>query len=217
MGKRKRILMASWIAISCLLSGCEAVFTFCPVAFLQRSTADMTPEQALSYAQDALSSGDQATMQKAYDSLIARIEAGSVDATTNYTAAELALELSGAPAVLTAAVTSLLSGTTPDLTLADLEDIDTDLLIAAAQCLQTAQGSGADLTAVDYVLGGVGIFLEEAGGDIAAIETMSAAQLETAVTAAAAFVTDGIADLGLSEDDPVAVILTQFSGLIGNL
>lgn len=218
MEKGKRILAASWIAaIVCVMSGCEAVFTFCPVSFLQRPASGLAPEQQLSYAQDALSSGDRTTMQSAYDALAAQIAAGSTDTAANYTAAALALELSGAPAVLTEAMTGLLSGTMPDITLADLGEVNTDLLIAAGEFLQTAKAGDAELSAVDYVLGGVGIFLDEAGGDIAAIETMTTAQLETAVTAASDFVTQGITDLGLAADDPVAAILTQFSAMIGSL
>jgi len=211
MEKMKRFLCFFTVTGAVLfLAGCEAVFTFCPVTFLQRPASSLTAEQQLEYAQDALASGDAATMESAYAALKALLDAGSTDSSTQYTASQLAMELSGAPAALMDALTALASGSAADLDISALDTIDTTLLIEAAQYLQDAKENGADLTATDYALGGLGLLLEAADGDIDNIATLTTEEIETATD----FVLQGIEDLDLAADDPLTTILEQFSDLL---
>jgi hypothetical protein len=91
-GFHARFLVIFMAAGLLLLGGCEAVFTFSPFTGLQRDPSNLTPEQRLSYAQDALASGDLDAMQSALDAI-----KDDTSHTAVYTSAKLEVELSGLP------------------------------------------------------------------------------------------------------------------------
>jgi hypothetical protein len=92
------------LAVLVLATGCEAVFTASLFSFLQRDPSTLSPEQQVNWAEQALASGDPAAMAAGYAAIKDRAEASS-DAELTYLAARLALELSGASAMLTAVLT----------------------------------------------------------------------------------------------------------------
>jgi len=141
------------------LAACQALFTYTPLTGLQRSPATMTPAQQITYAQDALASGDKAAMTTAYDAI-----KDDTSTTASYTAAQLAVEISGVPALLVKAISdpSFSSGGTADVTsfLAANPSIQPQFLVAAAQKLDSVPK--ADLTPMDFVYGGLGLVLDAA-------------------------------------------------------
>jgi hypothetical protein len=145
------------------LTGCEQMFTYTPVAFLQTPASAMTPAQQVAFGQDALASGDKTKMAEAYTALSANT--GSADA--QYTAAQLGVELSGVPELVLdiagGSVTMPASGDSAALTdFITAHNLDPDILIAAAANLENAQTLGQTLAPIDYVMGGLGLALDAA-------------------------------------------------------
>jgi hypothetical protein len=138
-------------------SGCQQIFTYTPFAGLRRDPATLSPAQRLTYAQDALASGDKAAMAKAYEALKADT---SPDA--SYTTAQLGIELSGVSELLSGMVDGsipMASATIPDF-LAAHPELSPAYLIDAANRLQTLTGDGYTLSTNDRVMGSVGLALE---------------------------------------------------------
>jgi hypothetical protein len=94
------ILAVTGVALLALLAGCQAVFTYSPLSFLQRDPADLPPDQQVSWAEQALASGDPQAMAQAYD-----LVKGDPDQA--YLAASLAAELSGVTQALADAIADL--------------------------------------------------------------------------------------------------------------
>ena len=142
-----------------LLAGCEAMFTYTPLAAFQRPPSSLGPEARLTWAQDALASGDAAAMKTAYDAI-----KNDPGAEAEYTAAQLGIELSGVPSLLLEVVSDP-SGITADLNNIDgfitAHNLDPSYLVAAAAKLQAADPD-VELTATDYALGALGLLLGSA-------------------------------------------------------
>ncbi|WP_455381622.1 hypothetical protein [Salinispira pacifica] len=68
---RRLVLLAAIVLLLGLLAGCEKFFTTNLLSGLRRNPADMSPEQQIQYAQEALGSGDAAAMKSAFDALTA--------------------------------------------------------------------------------------------------------------------------------------------------
>lgn len=143
------------VAVVLLFGGCQAIFTYSPLSGLQQSPADMTPSQRLTYAQDALASGDQAAMKSAYDAI-----KNDTGADAQYTAAQLGIELSGVPTVLreiasdTSTITTQLN--TIDAFIAS-HGLSPAYMVAAYTQLTAAKAAGAPLTDMDYAMGTMGL------------------------------------------------------------
>jgi hypothetical protein len=88
------------VALLALLAGCQAVFTYSPLSFLQRDPANLPPEQQVSWAEQALASGDPQAMAQAYELV-------KDDPDQAYLAASLAAELSGVTQALADAIADL--------------------------------------------------------------------------------------------------------------
>lgn len=144
-------------AAALLLGGCQAMFTFSPLSSLQRPPSSMTPEQRLTYARDALASGDAAAMRSAYEAIV-----NDTSADAQYVAAQLGIELSGVPTVLRdcasdpSTITASLN--TIDAFIAS-HNLDPNLMVAAAGQLYNAALGGVTLTAMDRVMGSMGLML----------------------------------------------------------
>jgi hypothetical protein len=141
------------------LGACQAIFTYTPLKDFQRTPASLTPTERITYAQDALASGDKASMLTAYDA----IKADTTDA-AKYAAAQLAVEISGVPDLIVTAISdpATLSGGATSITdfLTAHPDVQPEYLVEAATRL--ASVPKADLTPMDYVYGGLGLMLDAA-------------------------------------------------------
>ena len=142
-----------------LLGGCEAIFTSSPFTALQRNPSSLSPEQQITYAQDALASGDKTAMQAAYDTLKSETSSTAV-----YMTAELGIELSGVPTLLTAAINdpSILSkgdATAVGDYIAAHPGLQPALIIDAGQRLRALDAAGTTMTTNDRILGAIGLAL----------------------------------------------------------
>ncbi len=154
--KRLMALMAAPLLFLLLLPGCEQVFTYSPFAFLARDPSSLPMEQRISYAQLALSSGDKATLQAAYEAI-----ASSTDPEVQYLASQVAVGASG----LNEAV---------ETALADMENIDVNSVVgsldqtylqnAGAQ-LASASEAGVEIADEDYVVAAAALLLSAALSD----------------------------------------------------
>jgi hypothetical protein len=210
------------LAAVCLLSGCQAIFTFAPFASLQRNPESLPVEQQVEYARNALASGDAKTMKKAYDSLKG---AQTVDAL--YVSAELAVELSGVPelvlglAGLSGAQLYLSTGSLADLG-ANLATYDADpgLLVEAAGLFRSALALGQPLEPMDYLFGSVGLLLKAAEQPDGSFDygSTSGQHFIDALPDAIAFLDLGIAALPSdAADDSLRVFFSTFSDYLNSL
>ncbi len=85
MRSRHTLLVLLAAALAALV-GCQAMFTYSPLKGLQRPPSSMTPAQRLTYAQDALASGDTAAMTAAYQAIM-----NDPSADAQYTVAQLGI------------------------------------------------------------------------------------------------------------------------------
>jgi hypothetical protein len=135
------------IAAFALLASCEAVFTFSPLEGLARDPSQLSPQQKVEYAQEALASGDTAAMKKAYDAI-----KGSKDPSTNVLAGELAFGASGASGALTKALAVIAGGGDESSLDSILDSVDLSLATAGAQNIVSADAGGADVTDSQYAI-----------------------------------------------------------------
>ena len=208
--ERLRPVVAAAAALL-LLSGCDIIFTTSPLAFLQRDPADMSLEQRVYYAEQALASGDEGAMRDAYDAIKADAAASS-DGDLQLLAGQLALGLSGI-----------------NDTLDDLINIDFGAPLAANQAYinqmvaalnatyvgeaagfyQDADANAGDLGGADYILGALAILADATvagGGDV---DTLVAADVNPAIL----FLTSAQTSLG--PDDPSYGLVTDFLAFLG--
>ena len=209
------------LAVLALLGGCQAIFTFSPLSGLQRDPADMSPEQRLTYAHDALASGDKDAMLAAYNAIL-----GDTSADAQYTAAQLGIELSGVPTILLeiandpSTVTTQLNAIDAFIT---AHNLDPAFMVAAAGQLANAAAAGMPLATMDYAMGAMGILL---GGEQSLYGDWDVSNIVAggdpggpAVKAAAvAFLATAVANVAsLPSGDSLKDFITQLDGYIGAL
>ena len=209
-----RLVIAGGIValIVLALASCQAVFTFSPLSFLQRAPSTLTVDQKVSYAEEALASGDREALTAVYDDLAAAASADDADPEVQYVAAQVALELSGVSGVLDSALEALAGGGGSQEELlsgaADaLQNIDTDMLEAAAGFLTDVDSaaSGPDLTATDYFVGGVGLIL---AGTPEGADPIASAGENPNLDAAEQFLTKGAEEL--PDGDPARQLIDSY-------
>jgi len=214
------------ISLVLILLGCQAVFTYSPLSFLQRDPSTLSADAQKTYAEDALASGDAEAIAKAYDAIKALLKANPEDPELNLLAAKLGVEVSGVPGLIDQIIQGELDLSGPDA-LKDVSDfinssaVDPQAMIDAGTYYQAAE-SGGELTSTDYIMGSLGILLgaaSDASGsttDLSSLETPgswdTAAQDEA--QNAVDFLNTGLE--GLAADDPARDILTGFSDYLGN-
>lgn len=93
------------IIVALVMVSCENVFTTSPFTFLQRDPANLSAEQQIEFANDALASGDEDKMAEAYAVL-----KDSDDPETQLLASELALGAAGLQSAVTAALGDMSGG-----------------------------------------------------------------------------------------------------------
>jgi hypothetical protein len=195
-----------------LLTGCDAVFTYSALTGLQRDPKDMSLEQRIKFAEDALASGDEGAMADAYDA-IKGTAATSNDGDLELLAGQLALELSGINDAIgdlaninfddpdTAATEALVQSIVDSLTPSLVTD-------AAGFYADAADPThGGDLTGTDYLLGAMAILADAAvtAGSVGAADPTAANDMLTAALGA------------LSPDDPAVDLITQFQTWLATL
>ncbi len=82
------------LAAAVALGSCEQAFTTSPLSWLERNPDNMSKEQQIRYAEDALRSGSTSSASKAYDALSKNVD-GDDPAELNLLLADLAMSASG--------------------------------------------------------------------------------------------------------------------------
>lgn len=177
----KLLGVAALIAVG--FASCESVFTTSPLAFLQRDPSTLSPEQQVSYGEQALASGDPDAMAEAYETL-----KESDDPQTQLLAADLALGASEVEGTITQALAGLQDDGDPEAVveeaLAGFDEADLQRMQEAADLLDSADESVTP-TAEQYALAAVGVIAVAASeneGDLSA--TTVPVQAEEFLTAA---------------------------------
>jgi hypothetical protein len=210
--ERLRLLAAAF-AVAALFGGCDAIFTTSPVSFLQRDPDNMSLDQRINYARDALASGDEDAIADAYDA-IKDDAVASTDSELHLLAAELALALSG----LESALDHLLN---IDFALALAGENATYINGLVALLDGTYAGESADfyqsaaaqpdaaLAGADYILGAVALLADATitfgGGDV---ETLGSADVNDILL----FLQAGQTAVGA--DDPSYQLITDFADFL---
>ena len=198
------------LAVLATLGACQAIFTYTPLGVFQRDPATLSPAEQLTYAQNALASGDRASMLAAY----AAIKSDTSNA-GSYTAAQLAVEISGVPELIVAAISDPASLTGASTSVTDFltahPAVNPSYLVAAAARL--AALPPADLTPMDYVYGGLGLALDAA--TVGGVINFAAAD-PTKMAAAKAFVQYAVDNVvnTLAPTDPVYLFMDAYNTYI---
>ena len=151
--------------------GCEAIFTFSPVGFLQTPVGNMSPDQLSSFGDDALTSGDPVAMQEALDAIVVALADPNLTpeqlAELSLAGGSLAIELSGVGDLLDLVLSGELGlGDFSDVEAAfDSLEIDLDLLSDGADLLVAADGGGEELNSSQLALGAIGLIVNPTNDD----------------------------------------------------
>lgn len=203
--KNTRILISVILVLLLLFlfAGCQAIFTYSPLSFLQRDPANLPLDQKITWAENALASGDPEAMATAYDAI--KDESG-----VDYLAANLALELSGAPQLLFEVMEENIEIDSETDLDTFLEQVDENYIIAAGgHYTDTLANDPDSLTGTDYILGACSILFqagkESVGGTIGGLTDVEAQYAED------------FADAGLTNlpaDDPAREDLQELYDFI---
>jgi len=197
------------------------MFTYSPLSGLKRPPSSMTPAQRLTYAQDALASGNTADMKAAYDAII-----NDSGASAQYTTAQLGIQLSGVPQVLVqiaadpSSVTSQLNTIDAFIT---SHGLDPTYMVAAAAQLAAAQAAGATLSTMDYAMGSMGMLLGDAFAfsgtwDITPANITNAERDAAGGSLPTGFLYPAVQNVAsLSSGDPLNQFITQLNSFIAGL
>jgi hypothetical protein len=214
--RSRQTLLVLFAAVLAALGGCQAMFTYSPLIGLQRPPSSMTPAQRITYAQDALASGDTAAMTAAYQAIM-----NDPSADAQYTVAQLGIELSGVPDLLVkiagdpSTVTTQLNSINTFIT---DNHLDPNFMVAAAGQLIAAAAAGATLTTMDRAMGAMGLMLGGAkvlngNWDFTGLGTSGS----PAQVAAVAFLAPAVADVAsLPSGDPMKDFITHLNTYISN-
>ena len=194
------------------------MFTYSPLSGLKRPPSSMTPAQRLTYAQDALASGNTADMKAAYDAIM-----NDSGASAQYTTAQLGIQLSGVPQVLVQIAADPSTLSTGGNALNTVQDfitshgLDPTYMVAAAAQLAAAQAAGATLSTMDYAMGAMGILLGAAYTDSGST-SYNIIHGNSGKADAGLFLAPAVADVAsLSSGDPLNQFITQLDSFISGL
>ncbi|MBN1698212.1 MAG: hypothetical protein JW881_11915 [Spirochaetales bacterium] len=198
MGKMKAIMMGTCVCLLLLMLqvACQDLYTTGIFGSLQDDPKDLSDERLIDYGWDALGTGENSKIEKAFEALEDALKDSPKNAEMNYVAAFCALELSG--------VTEVIISQPSDYT-AFKNSLDTACLIDAGTYFDAAAVNGADLNAIDSFFCGTGILLNATGGDFSLIPFVFAAPSTPEEIAGVAYATAGLtainnvnAELGLT-------------------
>jgi len=210
--------MKRWLVIIALslivLSGCERIFTSSLFEFMQRDPATLSAAQRVTYAEDALASGDAATMAAAYD-----LVSDSDDPETQLLAVELALGASGMASAVTSTVAGLMEDGADqqaviEAALDGFTDDELAMLVEAAALLDSADDSVTP-TAEQYAFTAIGLIAAAAAdaGGIDNLDSVAADSDAQAYLDQASTFLDEAQDILMTEGGSTD-ILDGFTGLI---
>jgi len=209
-----RILQVTLLLAALLATaGCERVFTTSPFTFLQRDPSQYSAAQLVSFAEDALASGDQDSMLAAFELL-----RGSSDPQTQLLAVDLGLGAVGMEAAITATIAGLAAeGADPETVIGDalagFTDAELQILVESAALLDAAAESGTP-SADQYTLVAVGLIAAAAASE--GIENLTSptpnSDAEAYVTQAGEFL--AAAEAILVTENQSTDILSGFDDLI---
>jgi hypothetical protein len=213
MSTRRGLIFLAGPAVALLamllvsLAGCQAVFTYTPLTFLQRPPSSLPPAQQLEYAQNALASGDKSAMAAAL--LVIQNDPSPA---AQYTAAELGIEVSGVPQLLLDVVNGTQNLTSESSIAAYMNGtsgVQPGYLIdAAARVANLAATDPSALQPMDYVYGALGLALDAADTN-GTIDFTTIVPGDPKPTAALAFINTAIATL--PPGDPTQAFLSGFA------
>ncbi len=196
------------------LTGCERVFTYSPFESLRRDPANLSVEQQVTFARDALSSGDPAAMEDAFALL-----STSEDPETQLLAVDLALGAAEVETVLTDLLASGIAESEDptaalEEALAGFSEDDIALLSAAADLLVEASAE-TEPTPEQYAftaIGLVAVAASQAGG-LSELESVDPdSEAGQTLTQAATFMQE--AATALEESGQSADILSGFEDFL---
>lgn len=134
-----RIAGAAILVVSvALVWGCESVFTYSPISALQRDAANLDPEEQIAIAEEAISSGDTEALTELLDDL-----RESENPEVLSVATDVAIALSGVPALITEVGATMFS----------VDTEDPEALEAALASVTEAIESTVNTEAVEDVVG----------------------------------------------------------------
>jgi hypothetical protein len=145
------------------LHSCQDLYTTGIFGFLQTDPEDLSRDRLIDYGWDAIGTGDEKKMQKAYDAVKEALKDDPDDAELNYLAAYCALELSG--------ITDIIISQPADY-VAFKNGLDTAHIIEAGTYFDTAVQNGAALNVIDIFFCGTGLLLDTVGGDFSLLPSI---------------------------------------------
>ena len=172
----------------------------------------MSPAQRLTYAQDALASGDTAAMQKAYDAI--KNDPGGP---AQYATAQLGIELSGVPTVFRDLANNP-GNVSAQLSVLDsfiaAHNLQPALMVAAAPQLVNAAAAGIALTTMDYIMGSMGMMLGYAFASSGTWNVAPATVSHANAVIAKTFL--DLANVGsLAANDPLLTLFQDYDTYLG--
>ncbi len=150
-------------AVIALLAGCDTIFTTSPLSWARRDPAEMSLDQRVNYAKNALASGSEGEIAEAYDAIKADALA-SDDGTLELLGGQLTLALAG------------INETFDDLGSIVFTDpfaqtatyinglvalLNAPYLQQSASFYSDASAHGGDLTGTDYIMGAIAVLADK--------------------------------------------------------
>ena len=159
MYSNKHTYRIGLLFLTCIIFfSCQALFTFSPFSALQRNPENLPSEQQVAWAENALASGDTASMAEAYALIADLLESDPENAELNLLAVDLAIGGSG--------LADLLTSIDPETGMSSLDDalagLNYDLLNAVNDHMAVAAAQGGAISSSQYVNAGAAIVASEA-------------------------------------------------------
>ncbi len=188
-----------------LLAGCEAVFTYSPVSFMQRNPENLSTDQQKEYYEDVVAGGGEID-DESLASLTA-LAGETDDPEIDKLAANAFIKASKIDTALTSIVEEIVGGggiedvsvvtafvpeegetiSTETVVAAFTEiGVDVEKFTAGAAFLSEAADSGAELSETDYLIGGAGLALD-AVEEVETLDETSKTELKQELEEAGSF------------------------------
>ncbi len=134
------------------MTGCEQFFTSSLLSSLRRDPASMSSEQKITFAQQALSSGDPAAMKQAFDALVGTGTGSGLTTSEKVLAVQLGVGASNIQSMATQVAAQYVAGQDSTATInAAASGINASLVAQTSAILGTLPASSG-ATADDYAL-----------------------------------------------------------------
>lgn len=155
--RKSLLLLLSFVVVTILAgTGCQAMFTTSPFAFMAPDPGDLPPAQLNSYGESALSSGNEEEIETALAAIASTLSTMDPDDPNYGELSETAAELTLAAAGLT--LNNVLTGDIPDLATIS------DTLGEAGAYFVDASEAGVELEPLGSLMAGMSILITAVGG-----------------------------------------------------